>query len=202
VPVKDEPLTFRTVGAGRPEDVTLIPFYKLFGKRYAIYWHFYDEAGWKKAEEMRIKREKEREAREREIARHLVDEVAIGEEASEKEHHLQEERSRTGEIEGRKYREARSEGWFSYDLRVLPDRPMVLICTYWGSDLNREFDLLVDGEKIASQRINVNFPGDFFDVEYPLPVELTRGKNKITVKFQPHPGSIAGGVYACKIIKK
>jgi len=201
-PVKDEPLTFRTVGAGRPEDVTLIPFYKLFGKRYAIYWHFYDEAGWKKAEEMRIKREKEREAKEREIARHLVDEVAIGEEASEKEHHLQEERSRTGEIEGRKYREARSEGWFSYDLRVLPDRPMVLICTYWGSDLNREFDLLVDGEKIASQRINVNFPGDFFDVEYPLPVELTRGKNKITVKFQPHPGSIAGGVYACKIIKK
>ncbi|NWG13610.1 MAG: glycoside hydrolase family 127 protein [Acidobacteria bacterium] len=31
-------LTFRTVGAGRPDDVTLVPFYKLFGCRYAIYW--------------------------------------------------------------------------------------------------------------------------------------------------------------------
>jgi len=32
------PLTFRTSYAGKPEDVTLVPFYKLFGERYAIYW--------------------------------------------------------------------------------------------------------------------------------------------------------------------
>lgn len=31
-------LTFRTDGVGTPEDVTLIPFYKLFGQRYTIYW--------------------------------------------------------------------------------------------------------------------------------------------------------------------
>jgi len=39
-PVDGEPLTFRTEGAGNPEDVTLVPFYKLFGQRYAIYWEF------------------------------------------------------------------------------------------------------------------------------------------------------------------
>ena len=32
------PLTFRTSYAGKPEDVTLVPFYKLFGERYTIYW--------------------------------------------------------------------------------------------------------------------------------------------------------------------
>jgi DUF1680 family protein len=37
-PVADGPLMFRTVNAGRPKDVTLVPFYKLFGQRYAIYW--------------------------------------------------------------------------------------------------------------------------------------------------------------------
>lgn len=37
-PVENEPLKFRTVNAGVPEDVTLIPFYRLFGQRYAIYW--------------------------------------------------------------------------------------------------------------------------------------------------------------------
>jgi len=37
-PVPGKPLTFRTVNAGRPNDVTLIPYYKLFGQRYAIYW--------------------------------------------------------------------------------------------------------------------------------------------------------------------
>jgi DUF1680 family protein len=201
-PVENQPLTFRTVGVGRPEDVTLIPFYRLFGNRYAIYWHFYDEAGWKKTEEARLKREKERLIKEKEMARRLVDRVEIGDEASEKEHNFQGERSRTGETEDRTYREARDEGWFSYELKVLPDKPMVLACTYWGSDLNRQFDILVDGHKVATQRVNVNLPGDFFDVEYPLPLELTKGKNKITVKFQPHPGSMAGGVYDCLVLKK
>jgi len=39
-PVNYKPLTFRTVGAGRPEDVTLSPFYRLFDQRYCVYWRF------------------------------------------------------------------------------------------------------------------------------------------------------------------
>ncbi len=38
--VNDRPLTFRTVSAGRPEDVTLSPFYRLFDQRYCVYWRF------------------------------------------------------------------------------------------------------------------------------------------------------------------
>ncbi|MGC1605020.1 MAG: beta-L-arabinofuranosidase domain-containing protein [Candidatus Acidiferrum sp.] len=40
VGAKDKPLTFRTSGAGRPENVTLSPFYRLFNQRYCVYWHF------------------------------------------------------------------------------------------------------------------------------------------------------------------
>jgi uncharacterized protein len=40
VSAKDKPLTFRTVGVGRPADVTLSPFYRLFDQRYCIYWRF------------------------------------------------------------------------------------------------------------------------------------------------------------------
>ncbi len=36
----DKPLIFRTVNAGRPEDVTLSPFYRLFNQRYCVYWRF------------------------------------------------------------------------------------------------------------------------------------------------------------------
>jgi uncharacterized protein len=39
-PVAGTPLTFRTNGVGKPADVTLVPFYKLFGERYTIYWEF------------------------------------------------------------------------------------------------------------------------------------------------------------------
>jgi uncharacterized protein len=35
---KDKPLAFRTVSAGRPEDVILSPFYRLFNERYCVYW--------------------------------------------------------------------------------------------------------------------------------------------------------------------
>jgi uncharacterized protein len=37
-PVAGQALTFRTEGVGKPNDVTLAPFYRLFGERYAIYW--------------------------------------------------------------------------------------------------------------------------------------------------------------------
>ena len=37
-PVAGEPLTFRTRGVGRPEDVTLVPLYRLYDQRYSVYW--------------------------------------------------------------------------------------------------------------------------------------------------------------------
>ena len=39
-PAAGQPLTFRTQCVGKPGDVTLVPFYKLFGERYALYWEF------------------------------------------------------------------------------------------------------------------------------------------------------------------
>jgi DUF1680 family protein len=43
----DEPLTFRTRNLGRPDDVTLIPFYKAQHERYGVYWNLFSKAGWK-----------------------------------------------------------------------------------------------------------------------------------------------------------
>ena len=37
-PVRGQPLTFRTRGIGRPQDVTLIPFYEMHHERYTVYW--------------------------------------------------------------------------------------------------------------------------------------------------------------------
>lgn len=37
-PIDGKPLTFRTVNAGIPEDVLLVPFYKINYERYTIYW--------------------------------------------------------------------------------------------------------------------------------------------------------------------
>jgi hypothetical protein len=33
-----EPLTFETVGIGRPHDVQLVPYHRLHHERYNLYW--------------------------------------------------------------------------------------------------------------------------------------------------------------------
>jgi hypothetical protein len=83
-PVKDQPLTFRTVGVGRPNDMTLVPYHRLWGERYAVYLRVQSEAEWKTAEAARLKREAELQA----LLRRRVDHVEIGDEASEREHGL------------------------------------------------------------------------------------------------------------------
>ncbi|MCL6473516.1 MAG: hypothetical protein K6U75_00485 [Firmicutes bacterium] len=88
-------------------------------------------------------------------------------------------------------------------MAVLPDEPVELLCIYWGSDTgNRVFDVLVDGVKIATQTLNNNAPGKFFDVVHPLPAELTRGKSKVTVRWQAQPGAMAGGLFGFRILRR
>jgi len=87
-------------------------------------------------------------------------------------------------------------------MQVLPDKPMALLCTYWGSDIgNRQFDVLVSGTRIATQRLDRDKPDEFFDVEYPIPETLTRGQTTITVRFQAQPGNFAGGVFGLRVLK-
>jgi hypothetical protein len=194
-PVPGEPLRFQTRGAGRPRDVTLVPYHKLFDQRYAVYWHVYRKG----SPEHRDMLARE-EARKRRLAR-TVDSVKIGDPASERAHNLKHQNSQAGSHLGRSWRHA-VNGWFSYDLEVPPDQPVSLGCTYWGDDVGtRTFDVLVDSEKVATQTLNRNRPGRFFEVEYRIPPRLIRGKKKVTVKFQAHPNNTAGGVFGCALLK-
>ena len=188
-PVPAAPLAFETAGLGRPRDVRLIPFYKASDIRYTVYWKVYSPEEWGRREAEVAAAE----SRRREIERRTLDAVVVGDEPSERAHNFQGERATPAFFEGRPAREARN-GWFSYDLKVLPDRPLILACTYVGSEgRRRAFDILVDGEKIATQTLEIH-PTELFDVEYPLPERLTAGKSKITVRFQALPDSTAGRV--------
>jgi hypothetical protein len=135
-------------------------------------------------------------------AKEAVDQVEIGNAEAEKKHNLKEEgRVQSGTHADKAWRHARDGGSFSYDMKVLPDAPMTLVCTYWGSDKRRTFDILVDGKKVATQTVNNNKPKEFFEVEYTIPEELTRKKEKVTVKFQAESSGVAGGVFGC-VMKK
>jgi len=193
-PVADKPLTFRTKGIGRPNDVTLSPYYRLHHQRYSVYWQCFTGAEWQ-AKQVEI--EKANAARKVFEAR-IVDEVRPGEQQPETDHNFKGERTSSGLRRDRAWRDARG-GWFSYDMKVVPDLPVVLRCTYWGGDKGREFDVLVDGEKIAAPKWEP--ADDFITEEYPIPALLTRGKERVAVKFQAAPNSTAGGVFEVQVLK-
>ena len=196
-PVAGRPLTFRTQGIGRPNDVTLSPYYSLHHQRFTVYWNLYNAADWAKHQAVLAAVVAARKAYEARI----VDEVQPGEQQPETDHHLQSAKSSSGEHAGRKWRHAVGGGWFSYDLKTVSGQPLTLRCTYWGGDSLRTFDILVDGEKIAEQTINRDQPNHFFDADYPVPEKLTQGKQQLTVKFQPHPKNTAGGVFGVLLLK-
>jgi hypothetical protein len=196
--VADQPLTFRTDGIGRPQDVTLIPLYRLHRERYSVYWNLLSEEGWQKQKAELAAAEAKRITAEARI----VDLVRPGEQQSEIDHNIQGEKSDSVEALGSKLRHAFDGGWFSYDLKVDGAAPNELVCHWWGDEQGeRNFDILVDGVKIASQKLSHNEPGKFWDATYPIPSALTKDKTKVTVKWQAQPGNFAGGLFGVRILK-
>lgn len=137
------------------------------------------------------------QARERALEARSVDVVKPGSADSERDHKQQGESSMTGEIQGRMFRAADHGGWFSYDVKVPTDAPTRLMCQYSGSDASgREFDILVNGIKIATQVLENNKPGTFFMVVYSVSLDQTGGRDHVTVMFKAHPDKTAGGLFA------
>jgi DUF1680 family protein len=206
-PLPDRPNTF----AGSPDEfrianepdakgVTLEPFYKMHGARaYAVYWDQYTPAEWREKEgdnKTQSDRQKASEAG-------IVDAVNPGEEQNERDHKMQGDKTESGDFNERMWRHATDGGWFSWDVKVIPDQPQELHVTYWGSDGgNRNFDVLVDGVKIATQKLENNKPDNFYDEIYKIPADMVKGKDKVTVKFQGHENNYAGGVFGLKVVGK
>jgi len=133
----------------------------------------------------------------------LVDRVTPGVPPSEKAHDLAAEHSHSGNgPQGRLWRDAEADGWFAYALAIVPDQPLNLVCTYWGGDKDRAFDISANGEQVATQTLNASHPGQYFEVNYPLPAKALSGQQNINVRFQGIGKGRAGGVFDVKILKR
>jgi hypothetical protein len=197
-PVTGSPGLFRTVETGKPRDLTLTPFHRLHDRRYTVYLDVFSPQEWR-AREAKLRAEQDRL---RKLAARTVDVLRIGEMQPERDHNLKGERTSAGQHLGRKWRHAVAGGWFSFEMTVAPDAKNALLCTYWGSDRGgRTFDILVDGKKVATEELLGKAPGEFYDVTYSIPPDLTRGRGKVTVKLQAHPRNTAGGLFGARVLK-
>ncbi|KQO50809.1 hypothetical protein ASF14_10075 [Sphingomonas sp. Leaf257] len=185
---------YRTAGVFRPADLSFVPFYSQYDRRSAVYFKRFTEAGWKTQEAAFLADQ----ARARDIAARSVDVMHLGEMQPERDHGLTSDISYPVSYRGRQGRDARSGGYFEFTMAVRPG-PMILQGTYWGEERARDFDILVDNVKVATQHLENDKPGAFFDVEYPLPPALTAGKKNVRVRIVPHDRSTAGPIFGMRL---
>jgi hypothetical protein len=205
-PVANEPGRFRTAGVGREpnaagveHDVDLVPFYRLHERTYSTYWDLVTPDEWT-AQKADYVREAERL---RKLDAATVAFVNPGEKALEQSFNYQGGKDITPQhVVGRTGRAGRS--WFSYDVPVEERHPMVLIATYYTADRRTSpasFEILVDGQQIADQKVERTDPGRFYDVQYPIPAALLEGKSKVTVRFQADEGSQIAAVFGIRMTR-
>jgi hypothetical protein len=149
-----------------------------------------------------VEKFREEQERLRELESRTVEFVDVGSQRAVRTNNLKSEGSFTSTLNDRRWRDARNGGWFEFEIAVDPEKQNHLMLTYWGSDGgNRHFDVIVEGTTVATQRLDSNKPGEFFDVAHDLPLALTEGKQKVTVRIQAKPGAMAGGVFGVRTVR-
>lgn len=192
----NEPSVFSTKGVGRPNDLTLKPFYSEWERRTAVYFPKFTDAEWAKEQE-RLAAE---ETRLKDLQARSVDVMKLGERKEEKEHSLVSKISYPLSYRNKPGRDARTEGFFEFKMKVT-DEPLTLRATYWGEESKRIFYILVDGQKIATENLGYKKQGEFVERDYPIPMELLKGKASVTIRFEPEKGNTAGPVFGCLIFR-
>jgi DUF1680 family protein len=191
--IRKEGLVFRTANVGQPGDVELIPFNRTKNEYYSVYWDRFTPDGWTaRQDQYREERRKQQELEDR-----TIDRLRLGEMQPERDHNFTGEELQTGEEHGQKWRSAENGGSFSFTMKVDPAVANTLICSYWGSDhRGRIFNIQVDGQSIATQDLNGFKESKFYEIKYPVPQELVKGKTTVTVKFAAaSPRNAVGPVF-------
>lgn len=201
-PVKDKPLTFSIsdLKVINPIDIEFEPFYSIHDSRYMIYWMWLTNSQYKTYIDSLAIVEKER----MELQKRTIDFVAPGEQQPEADHQMEKEKSNSGNSQNEFWRDARNEGYFSYNMATNSETGLSLIVRYWGAEWgSRKFDIYIDDEKLLTEDNTGRWnKSKFQDVIYEIPDSMVKDKKQIRVKFQALRGNTAGAVYYIRLARK
>ena len=201
IPIKNQPLRFKlNVKMENPMDVTLEPFAKIHDARYMIYWLSLTDDEYSAHKDSLTAIENEKIA----IENRTIDFVATGEQQPETDHDMQTALSSSGNSNNQFYRDASSDGYFSYEMKTNSETNLSLMVRYWGAEWGgRKFEIFIEDEKLLTEENTGRWnQSRFFDVEYDIPDRMVKGKDKIRVRFQSLPGNTVGAVYFVRLLRQ
>jgi len=193
------PEVFLIPGDDSNHGVTLAPFYQAYNERYEVYWDRFTPAEW----EVKQQEYKQELVRQKELEARTVDLVNAGEEQDERDHNFKGERTDTREFNDRNFRYAETNGWFAWELKVLPNQPQELSVAYGGGGRGGSaLDVFVDDTKLAAERPSGVGRGPGLNTKtYPLGADVLKGKAKVTVRFQAPPDLRGASVSSVRVLK-
>ena len=177
-----------------PGDTKLVPFYAA-KDRYNAYFSFFDSKTWD-AKKTEFAKKRENQIK---LAQYTVDFFQPGEMQPERDHRFQSEGSNHGTAFGKKWRDARGDGFMEFDMKVVPEKTNLLGILYWGGEVgDRRFEVLVDGVKVGEEKLDMNRPNHFFYQVYPI--ANPDRKDTIHVRFQSSAKATVGGFFGARTI--
>ncbi len=169
--------TFSMGAHGQPEKLVLRPFYGQHHNRTAVYFRRFTPTEWPQAEAGY----RAAAAEKADILRRTVDSIRLGEQQPETDHGFEGTANTAAITHIAERGRLINKGYFQFELAVKAG-PLDLQVSYNGSDHNKDFNILIDGQLLVHETL----PGEVTVVRtiktYPLP-ELT-GKDRIIVRFE------------------
>lgn len=178
--------------SGRP--LTLRPFYRLWSRRAAVYFPTFSAAAWPAEARRRAAIGAERQR----IAATSLDLFRPGDPASEAAHGYRDERTESTPYRGREGRLIKSGGGFVEADMLGGEGRLKLYVTYWGEAERGMLDIRVEGRLIATEKLERNREGDFYEAGYDIPAELSASRARLRIRLEPRADTRGPSVYGIR----
>lgn len=196
--VKDKNnLVFRSEST-YPKSVMLAPLFTTSQQKYTVYWDVFTPQEWK----VNKNTYEEYIRYQHELDDRTIDMVGVGESQSERDHKIQTLFSYTPGYGGRLFRSARNDGFFQYEVEVDSQKENYLFLTVIGDWSPDYADIYVDGKILQISRKQGRVNEIYSDVTYAIPSKMTKGKERVTIRFQAKNNKDINYIYGLRILNE
>jgi DUF1680 family protein len=203
-PVPGRSLTFETDGLIQPvafNALQLEPLFRVHDARYVVYWRTATASAYPAVVRQIEADERQRQA----LEDRTLDQVVPGEQQPEVDHQYQGEDSSAGVRVGRHWRDTGK--WISYRLKARDGTDsttdLELMLTFYGGDHNEGFDLLVEGYRLTTIKLQGDAKDAFVERKIALPKDLAQAaiRRGVTIKLVAAPGRRTSALFDLRLVR-
>jgi len=170
-------LEFKLEGTDEDNRLIFTPHFQQHTQRYGIYWILVEDNSEAFLAYIVAKQHQEL------VKAAEIDSIQIGNDQYELSHQILGKDTESGDRDGYHYRFAKSNGWFSYELKICKEEDTYLQFRYMPGDCRESFLVFVNDVPLSTENRDNKSWREVTECTYLIPKELYSDKDTVTVKF-------------------